>query len=128
MRHLFALLAALCLALPAAADTYNLSVTMPCVQDATQSRLYVNDVGQALKTCGNTAQSFPGLIPAEGTYSIAYAGATARGTEGGKSPAATFVIEKKPATPTNPPGYTVSCRDAQGADVACPPNITITKQ
>lgn len=126
MRYLAGLLLLVCL--PASADVYNLSITMASVSGATTCKPYLNGTtALAAKPCGS-AQAYPGAIPVEGAYNFSYSGVSALGTEGDKSPLGiTIVIDKKPGTPPTGPTYSVSCRDAAGASIACPPNISITQ-
>ena len=122
MRRL--LLAAFC-ALPAQADVYNLSITMPAVSGASTCKPYMNGGALAAKPCGS-AQAYPAAIPTEGTYAFAYSGVSGAGTEGARGPVVSYTIDKTPGTPTTPPTVVIRCRDAAGAEVACPPNILIT--
>ena len=124
MRTLIAV-ALLCASFAARADIYNVAAVMPCTTGATQAKLYVNGAAQALKPCGTTAQTYAGIIPTEGSYTFAYAGVSAAGTEGDKSPTTTAVIDKKPGTPANPPTVTITCPGG----VPCPTGqytITVT--
>jgi len=112
-------------AFPALADVYNVTITMPPVSGAAQCKPYVGSTALAVRPCGS-AQSYPAAIPSEGTYSFSYSGVSSTGLEGDRGPVAVFVIDKKPGTPTTPPTVVIRCRDAAGADVVCPTNITIT--
>jgi hypothetical protein len=130
MKHLLAAVALLLTlaALPAAADVYNLTITMPALSGAAQCKPYMNGTALAVKPCGS-AQAYPGAVPSEGTYRFAYAGVSTLGTEGDRNPAegdTIYVIDKKPETPTSGPTVVITCRDLAGATVTCPPNISIT--
>lgn len=127
MRIIIAALALLGLSLPAFADVYSIAATMPATSGSSTCKLYVNGTAQAAKTCASNPITFPALIPAEGSYTFAYSGVSAAGTEGAKSPTVTVTIDKTPGTPASPPGISVKCRDASGADVTCPPTIIVTQ-
>ncbi len=119
MRYLIAVVAAL-ICSPAFADVYNVSITMPAVSGAAQCKPYLNNVAIAggLKSCG-VAVAYPGLFPAEGTYSITYAGVSAAGLEGARSPATVAVTVLPPATPGAGPTITITC------PVGSPAQITV---
>lgn len=119
MRYLAALLCFVCLRAYAA---YDVTATMPATTGATSCQLYLD--GSAVSTakpCGS-AQSYPNLLTADGTYEFRYLAVNASG-QSALSPSTTVVIGTipPPVDPTEQPTITVACNPAP-----CPPTITIT--
>jgi hypothetical protein len=106
------------LALPALADVYNVTITMPAVSGAAQCKPYLNNVAipGGNKACGS-AISYPGLFPSEGTYSITYAGVSIGGLEGGRSPATVAVTVLPPSTPSAGPSIVITCPPGSPAQI-----------
>lgn len=119
---MLAALVGLFLAGSAFAATYDVTATMPSTSGATSCQLYIGGTAAgSAKPCGS-AQTYPALIPTEGTYSFTYKAINAGG-QSAASPATTVTVSlvAPPGNPGSPPTITVACSPAP-----CPANVVIT--